>query len=235
VGDLGRRLDDIEETLQRGTYRPGMWSRFVADATLSSRAQRRAVADRAGRISETLHRRLTRPEVGLGAGGAAGVVAAGIGIAAVEASRDGSGPLLIVGAALLVVALQPLVKTGVGLLLGIRFSGVYLRGVEPRVKLRFGTYLAAPAASRIVFHLGGTVGSPLGASWAWWRAAGAGSATTAVAVAFWLLVGIQVSTLTLGLTGRGRRLARITSGGTAGAEIRAAFLRRRGRSASPRR
>jgi len=232
MGDLGRRLDVIEDALERGAYRPGMWSRFVAEATRSSRVERRSVADRAGRASEILHRRRCRPEIGLGAGGLAGIIAAGAGFALVEATRDSGGPLLVVGAALLIVALHPLVKTGIRPELGIRFSGVYLRGVEPRVKLRFGTYLAAPAGSRIVFHLGGAIGSPLGAAWVWRQAAGSGSAATAVAVIFWVLVAIQVVTLTLGLGGRGRRLARISSGGTAGAEIRSALIRWRGRPAA---
>jgi len=179
-----------------------------------------------------LHRRHHRPEIGLRVGGLIGAAVAAAGFALVELGRVGDESQSLLGAALLIIALQPLVKTCVGFKLGIRFSGIYLRGFEPRVKLRFGAYLASPVGSRVAFHLAGVVGSPAGAAWAWQRATGAEPSTSVIAVAFWILIAIQLVILMLGLTGRGHRLARVSSGGMAGEEIRSALTRWR---ASPSR
>ncbi len=46
--------------------------------------------------------------------------------------------------------------------LGIAYDYAYLFHIEPRFKMSYGTYLAAPRWARIVFHLSGIVGSPLG-------------------------------------------------------------------------
>lgn len=231
MSDLERQLESIEDSLRRGVYRGGPWSRFVTEASLRSQAERRAIVEDVSRVSEMLHRRHRRPEVGLIVGSLLATAAATAGVVLIELGLNGDGSQFVAGAVLLIIALQPLTKTCIGLLAGIRFSGVYLRGVEPRVKLRFGTYLAAPAGGRIVFHLAGTVGSPAAAAWAWWRAAGTDTAGieiagVVIAIAFWMLVAIQLVTLTLGVSGRGHRLTRVSSGGMAGKEIRAAFARR---------
>ncbi len=54
-------------------------------------------------------------------------------------------------------------KIGVGYLLGVGYEYAYFNRGEPRFKMRFGDYLAAPRWARIVLHLSGTIGSPLGA------------------------------------------------------------------------
>jgi hypothetical protein len=231
VRDLGHELETIEDALRQGVYRGGPWSRFVTEASQRPRAERRAIVEDVNRVSELLHRRHRRPEVGLIVGSLVAIAAVAAGVVLIELGRNGDGSQLVAGAVLLVIAVQPLIKTCSGLLAGIRFSGVYLRGVEPRVKLRFGTYLAAPVGSRIVFHVAGTVGSPAAAAWASWRAAGIDTAGVAIALAFWMLVAIQLVTLTLGLIGRGQRLTRASSGGMAGREIRG-MLRRRQASRS---
>jgi hypothetical protein len=225
VNKLDRQLEAIEKSLLDGSYRPGPWGRFVDEAMRRPRTERRSVADQATRVSELLHRRHGRPETRTSIGVLIGLLAAGAGFALVEMGRDSGGIVLLTGAVLLIVALQPLFKMSVGFVLGLRFSSTYLRGIEPRAKLRYGTYLAATRPSRIAFHLSGTVGSPAGAAWAWLRAAPDTSGTTIAAVLFWVLVAVQLLTLVLGLTGRGRQLARISSGGMMGKEIRAALRR----------
>jgi len=225
VTGLDQQLGAIEQSLRHGSYRPGPWSRFVDEAMRRPITERRSVADHATRASELLHRRHRRPEIRMSLGALLGVLVAGGGFALVEAGRNSGGAVFLTGTVMLIVALQPLMKTSVGLLLGLRFSGVYLRGIEPRVKLRYGTYLAASRPSRVVFHLAGTVGSPAGAAWAWYRATGNASGTGAIVALFWALLAVQLLTFVLGVTGHGRRQARISSGGMAGKEIRAALRR----------
>jgi len=223
VDSLDRQLEAIETSLLDGSYRPGPWGRFVDEAMRHPSAERRSAAERATRVSELLHRRRGRPEIRMAIGALIEVLAVGTGFVLVEMGRQPGGVVLLSGAILLIVALQPLVKTSVGLLLGFRFSGLYLRGVEPRTKLRYGTYLSATRRSRIAFHLAGTVGSPAGAAWAWQRAAAGASGTAVAAALFWALVAVQLMALLLGVIGRGRRLVRISSGGMVGREIRAAL------------
>jgi hypothetical protein len=63
-----------------------------------------------------------------------------------------------------VSSFRPLIKVGSRTALGIAYGYTYLsRGIEPRFKTDFGSYLALSAWKRMIFHLSGTLGSPLGA------------------------------------------------------------------------
>jgi hypothetical protein len=73
-----------------------------------------------------------------------------------------SGWLVGVGAFLICYTMQVLVKMTTGTLFGVRYSYFYRDfGVEARVKMRYGTYLAVPRFARFLLHLAGTVGSPV--------------------------------------------------------------------------
>src|SRR5947209_3637448 len=85
------------------------------------------------------------------------------GVLIVLAIHNHSNLLALVAAAIWTMTFQPLLKIAVGYLLGVEYEYAYLYGVEPRFKMRFGDYIAAPRWARIVLHLSGTLGSPLGA------------------------------------------------------------------------
>jgi hypothetical protein len=138
---------------------------------------------------------------------------------------DLSNALAIVAMVLWASSFQPLIKVASGTALGIRYEYAYLFGsIEPRFKTDFGSYLALSAWKRMMFHLSGTLGSPLGAAlvaviaderlriatWASW-------------VAFWIVIAVNAAALLAGFTGmsriRGFRIAE-TSGGLAAVEFR---------------
>ncbi len=134
---------------------------------------------------------------------------------------------MLVSAVILATTLQPVIKTSIGQALGIRYSYAYLRGVEPRFKMRYGTYLAASRWRRVLFHLSGTVGSPL-ALWLVSSLAAQNLKVVSICNAlFWIIVGMQVIPFVAGLSGLRRLgpigLVRVTSGGGAGVELREAL------------
>jgi len=162
--ELRGRLLMVERALDAGQYRAGEWTAVVRTLRAQPRAVRRALADDVSRVSRKVHRRHPVRTCSLG-------VAVGLELAATVAG----GALLWLGLAIrsnaaALVALviwittfQPLLKLAVGLALGVRYDYAYLLGVEPRIKLRFGTYLAASRPARILLHLSGCIGSALAA------------------------------------------------------------------------
>jgi len=74
-----------------------------------------------------------------------------------------SNAVAIAGAALWVIAFQPVVKVATGTALGVGYDYVYLERGEPRFKMEYGSYLARTRWARIALHLSGAIGSPLGA------------------------------------------------------------------------
>lgn len=157
-------LAAIEQALDDGTYRAGPWRRFLEQAERLPRGEREALSEAVSRVSDRLHRRRGRPAIPLPAALAAEAALVGAGGLALQQALQRRSDLLALGAMTAwVTAFQPLVKVAAGSALGIRFSYAYLFGVEPRFKLRYGTYLAAPKAARVAFHLAGAVGSPLAA------------------------------------------------------------------------
>jgi hypothetical protein len=129
-----------------------------------------------------------------------------------------------------ITTFQPLLKLAVGLALGVRYDYAYLLGVEPRIKMRFGTYLAASRPTRILLHLSGCIGSPL-AAWAVGRLARPTlplAATVATAL-FWSIAGLNAGLLLAGVGGLrhiGKLRIAISSGGRAGMELREALSSR---------
>ena len=223
MSDLDARLASIERDLAAGTYVPGPWKAFVAEAARRPDAERAALAERVSGVSAALHRRRHRRvwPLGVGVGLELALALLGTGVVLWGAGRD-TALGAAVGALLLATAAQPLVKVACGRALGVRYSYAYLLNGEPRFKMRFGDYLALPAARRAAVHLAGMVGSPLG----WW--VGAALAAPAlpgtarvIAVAGALHLGVQVPILVWAARGRALgSLTHLTSAGNAGREWR---------------
>jgi hypothetical protein len=165
TGCLRDRLAMIEAALDRGDYRPGPWRRLVDELRDSVQTERALLAPDVSRVSRKLHLLRRRRTVGVvgailleGLGG----TLAGLLIAA--ALTHGSTLLALVGIALLVTSLEPLIKLSVGTTLGVEYDYAYLYGgVEPRFKMRFGSYLTLPPLRRALVQLAGRPGSMLGA------------------------------------------------------------------------
>ena len=108
----------------------------------------------------------------------AGLILAGV------ATR--SNLLAAVGAMVWMATLQPLIKLMAGRLLGVQYDYFYLLAIEPRIKMRYGTYLTRPRLFRVIVHLAGTIGSPLAAYGAYLLLARALPAAAAFCLtAFW--------------------------------------------------
>lgn len=70
----------------------------------------------------------------------------------------------LVGMALLVTSLEPLIKLSTATALGVEYDYAYLYGgVEPRFKMKFGSFLKLSPLRRALVQLAGTPGSMLGA------------------------------------------------------------------------
>lgn len=230
MDDLRAQLEAIERALDAGQYRPGPWERFLRLARNRTRRERQALAADVSRVSEKVHRRGGLRTVSVGAGVALELAATALGgLFLALGIRLALNVGVLLAGAIWITTFEPLVKIAVGLVLGIRYDYAYLRGGEPRFKMRHGTCLAAPRATRIALHLSGTVGSPL-AAWLVGRIAGPflRLGGTICRVAVWVLVGVNVALFSAALAGR-RRLGplrlRISSGGVAGAELREALGR----------
>jgi hypothetical protein len=225
-GPLTQQLERIEAALDRGVYRPGPWAAFLRDAASRSAAERAAVAGDVSRVSDKLHLRQARRTLSFGTAITLELAATAVGGVLLAAGLAGVSTLpVLVAAAVLTTTLQPLVKVSAGRSLGIRYSYAYIRGIEPRFKMRYGTYLAAPRWKRISLHLSGTVGSLL-ALWLVRRLALPQLPATAAVcgVAFWIVAGMNVIPFLAGLAGL-RRLGPVgptnsTSGGAAALELR---------------
>jgi hypothetical protein len=229
VDELHAELSSIERDLDGGSYRPGPWQALLRRARKLPDADRAQLADDVSRISDKLHRRGGHKSVTFNTGLALEGIATLIGLALLAAGLHTSSNLLAILAALILTAtLQPLVKIAVGTGVGISYSYVYILGYEPRFKMRYGSYLAAPRWARIVLHLSGMIGSPL----ALWVVKGLAAPDLTVAwalctIAFWLVNAINLILLLFGFAGIPRLpfgLSRVpvwqTSGGVAGSELR---------------
>jgi len=226
VDGLSTALDRIQSQLDEGTYRPGPWAEFLRAAEGRPRAERLTLADQASRVSDKLHRRGHPLTFSFRTGLSLELIATVVALTLLEVGlRSPSGGFVLAAAIILTVTLQPLLKLAIGHLLGIRYSYFYIWGhYEPRFKMRYGTYLCAERWRRVLLHLSGTVGSPLAFWWVSVRAAEVLPRVSAICEGlFWLLVGVQVLTFLLGISGV-RRLARVgwlTSGGAVARELRA--------------
>ncbi len=218
----------VEREADEGRYRPGPWDALMRVARSLPRADRGALASEISRVSAKLHCRKPIRKASLMAGLAAEIVGAVAGaVVLLLALQHHSNALAILAAAAWIATLQPLIKVAVGYLVGIDYEYVYLFGIEPRFKMRYGDYLAAARWARIIFHLSGTIGSPLSA----WLIAVCVSDELWIAqdlsrAAFWIFLGVNAASFVVALFGVRRagpfRLVQ-SSGGAAALELREAM------------
>jgi hypothetical protein len=224
--DLKAELHRIEAALDSDRYRPGPWAAFLLVARRQSRPVRLALAPDVTRVSDKLHQRRHAARFPLWVGLAFEAVgtAAGVGFLEMGLERADAG-LVVISSIILTVTIQPLIKIAVGYLVGVRYSHFFFFGIEPRFKMRYGTYLGAERWARVLLHFSGTVGSPLAFLWVALRAQETLPRASAICWGlFFLLVAVQVLAFLLGMAGV-RRLGplgavRHTSGGAAAHEFR---------------
>jgi hypothetical protein len=229
VGALTERIAAIERALEANSYRPGPWMRLVADVRALPQSDRVPLVEDLSRVSRRLHLRNAKYTMSASTGyvieavfAVIGAILLGIGL------HKESNVLVVIATVIWVVAFQPLIKVGVGQLFGIGYEYAYLYGIEPRFKMRFGEYLALPRYARLVLHLSGMIGSPLGAVL---PIAFMGSslwvARDVCWLLFWVLVATNVVTFGGVLTGTLTRVGPMRladgSGGAAAIELREAL------------
>src|SRR5215469_14254281 len=226
---LSDRITAIERQLDSGSYRAGPWARVVNELRALPIAERRSLAETVSRVSRKLHERSGRGAIPVRAGYLAEVALAIAGAVVLAlGAREQSNLLVIVSALIWTIAFQPLVKVAVGYLLGVRYEYAYLYGIEPRFKMCFGEYLAQPRYARLLLHLSGTVGSPIGA----WLPTLFVDPSLHVAIyvcwgLFWSVGAINLAGFVAVLTGVRSRVGSIrlrdSSGGAAALELREAL------------
>jgi hypothetical protein len=224
-GDLRGRILAIERAVDDGSYRPGPWHALVHDIRNSMLLERAEVADDVSRVSRKLHLRKKRRHVPMKVGLLLEIVATSLGALVMMIGVGArSNVLAVIGALVWIVTLEPLIKVMAGSLLGVHYDYVYLLAIEPRLKMRYGTYLTRPRLFRVIFHLAGTIGSPLAAYVAYlilshWLPVAAAFCLGA----FWVLVAINVVNFVAALAGVhrvGPMPLSLSSAGSAAQEIR---------------
>ena len=225
MDELRERMRAIENEINSGRYRTGEWARLVDEIEQQPREERAALRDDISRASRALHRRHVGRTIPIGL-----TIAAELGLAALGAilialaGRAGSNVLGILGACAWITAFQPLLKFATGRLLGVEYDYAYVLGVEPRLKMKYGSYLAAPRWARVLVHLSGTLGSPLGALLGWAVIPSNLSVARTFCIAgFWALSAVNAGFLIAGLLGVRRIFGAgmtLSSGGAAGRELR---------------
>ena len=225
IRELRRRLEAIEEDVETGRYRPGPWEALLRSLRSRPSAERQQIAEGVGRVSRKLHLRVSRRTIDINVAIVLELAATLLGgLVIVLAISLVSNVIALIGAVIWITTFQPLVKFGCGRAVGVRYDYAYLYGVEPRLKMDYGSYLASSRAARIVLHLSGMVGSPLAA----WFIANVlppemGLAKKLCWYAMWALITTNVVTLVVGLLGF-RRIGgfrmRDSSSGAAASEMR---------------
>jgi hypothetical protein len=186
------------------------------------------LAEDLSRVSRKLHERGKRT-IAFGTGYLAEVVFASAGAVVLGLGAHHQSNLLVIVAALIwTMAFQPLIKVGVGHLFGIGYEYAYLFGVEPRFKMRFGDYLAKPRYARMLLHLSGMIGSPLGALLPMLFIDSSMRIATYVCwTLFWVVTAINIGSFIAMLTGMARKVGPVKladgSGGAAALELREAL------------
>jgi hypothetical protein len=226
VSDLEQLLAEIEDAIDSNTYSRGRWQVFLERAATASPDELLPLESSTTRVSEKLHQRTSPSTMPFGRALAFEILASlgGFSILIVAAST-GSVVGLVAAAVCLVVTLQPLLKVATGLAFQLAFAYAYLWGVEPRFKLKYGTYLAAPRWKRVSFHASGMLGSPF--AWLIVALVARPSHPTLSEVLLWLAVAhmtFVVAQFLLALVGVRRvpllGLLRLGSGGAAAWELR---------------
>ncbi len=222
---LRGRLAAIERAVDAGTYSPGPWQALVRDIRNSMFFERAAIAEDVSRISRKLHLRKPRRRASMNTGILLEILATALGGGLMIAGAAAQSVVLaFVGALIWMATFEPLVKLMAGRMMGVRYDYFYLLGIEPRLKMSYGTYLARPRPIRIVVHLCGTIGSPLAAYLTCRMFSDSIPPAAALCYgAFWILIAINAVNFALPLIGfyrLGPMPFSISSAGSAAIEIR---------------
>jgi hypothetical protein len=161
MSHLQDTLREIEARIDAGSYRPGPWGRFLQEAGDRPVRERQSLSEDVSRVSDKLHGLKDPAKMDAERALAFEVLATLAALALLAIGlRGGSTGSVAVATAVLAMTLQPLLKTSVGAALGVRYSYAYLWKVEPRFKMRYGTYLAATRWKRATLHAAGCFGTP---------------------------------------------------------------------------
>lgn len=222
---LRERIAAIERAVDDGSYRPGPWRAVVRDIRNSMFFERAAVAEDVTRVSRKLHLRQRRRRVSMHTGLLLEIAATGLGgLVMITGVAARSNWLGFLGALIWMVTFQPLIKLMVGRAMGVHYDYMYLLAFEPRLKMKYGTYLSRPRLLRIIVHLSGTVGSPVAAYLAYFMFSHAlPTAAMLCLAAFWILIAINVINFVAAIAGThrlGPLALSLSSAGAAAYEIR---------------
>lgn len=155
---IHERLAEIDAALDDGSYKTGMWQGFVRAADTLAPTEKYALRDAVSAVSRKLHARHGFVKAPFGV-----AFVAEIGVLALGLILLGRPELIarLAGVVALALTLQPTLKIVAGLLLGVRYDYAFLWYLEPRFKMRYGSYFVLPPAQRVWFHLAGSVGTPV--------------------------------------------------------------------------
>jgi hypothetical protein len=120
------RIAEIERQIDDQSYRPGPWDKLLKDARMLPREDRVALKEEITRVSSKLHRREGRRTLSLTTGIVAEASLTLIGgVLIIFAIHNHSNLLAIIAAGIWTMTFQPLVKIGVGYLLGVGYEYAY--------------------------------------------------------------------------------------------------------------
>ena len=151
-------MDRIEDSLDSGTYCVGDWQKCVNELKRLGQDSTLMLSQDLTRISNKLHRRNQYPEAPMWTGLALEYLLLVMSMLAMTAESTSVRLASIIALAL---CLQPLIKISMGMLLGVRYAYVYLWYIEPRFKMRFGTYHHLARWKKLILQLAGSVGTPV--------------------------------------------------------------------------
>lgn len=151
-------LDQIEKDLDAASYCVGDWQKCLRVLKGLEQGQSAMLSQDLTRVSNKLHRRNRFYEAPAWVGFIFEYFLLAASLLAMSAE---SVFLRLASVVLLALCLQPLLKTYTGLLLGVRYSYVYLWYFEPRFKMQFGSYHQLDHWKKLVLQLSGSLGTPL--------------------------------------------------------------------------
>ena len=228
--ELRARLHSLERDVDANCYRPGPWEAVIRAIKSQPDSTRAALAQDISRASRKLHLRTGRRTVAVAMAMVIELAATTLGaILLALALKTNSNTAAITAMIIWVSTFQPLVKVAAGMMLGVDYEYGYLYGVEPRFKMKFGTYVSMPRWKRVALHASGMVGSPLGAILVASVVGGTLQiARSACLTVFGITLAINLIAMILALAGiRHLRSLRLAdgSGGALGLELHEALYR----------
>lgn len=162
--EVSQVMNRIETNLDSGTYRVGDWQKCLDDVKQLDQGASSMLSQDLTRISNKLHRRNRFPEAPAWMGFGFEYLLLAMSVLAMTAE---SVLVRFVSIIMLALCLQPLIKFSTGLLLGVRYSYVYLWYVEPRFKMQFGTYQKLGRRKKLLLQISGSIGTPIALITGW--------------------------------------------------------------------